>query len=343
MKKRIIAVALIAVLAMALAACGKKETKKKATELCTLGQYKNIEVEKLVIEVSDDDVTKNIYSAMQNEAESVFGHKKVALYDVANIDFEGFLGDVAFEGGKGTGYDLLIGSGTFIPGFEEGLIGADEGTTVKVFVTFPEDYGNADLAGKDATFVCTINKVSVIPEFTDEFIAEKTSYKTFAEYQASVRSALEENAASQIESKFKSDVIDKIIEGCTFDETLADDAKAYATDLKNLYTQYAASYQWDLETFLYYFYGISLSYFEESLPEIAEYNVKVERILDAVAEVEKLEVSDEEYNEEVQKIITDSSYTTAEEVEEAYTKEAIVNSIKSQKAEDIIFNSAVAK
>lgn len=344
MKKRVFAVTLVLGLMLALAACGKKEEpKKKATDLCTLGQYKGVEVEKMVIEVSDDDVIKNIYTALKKHATVVSGHRRVELYDIANIDFKGYLGDEAFQGGEGEDYDLLIGSGSFIPGFEEAIIGAEVGTTFKISVKFPDDYGSTDLAGKDATFVITVNEIKSFPEFTDEFIAENTSYKTLAEYKASVRTTLENNAASNIENKFKSDVMDKVIEGCTFDDSLNEDIKKYSEDLKNLYTQYAASNGIDLETFLYYMYGVSLSYFEETLPEISEYNVKVERILNAVAEVENITVSEEEYNKEIETLIAESSYETKEAVEEAYTKEAIENSIKSKKAEDVIFNSAVAK
>ena len=137
--------------------------------------------------------------------------------------------------------------------------------------------------------------------------------------------------------------MEKIIEGCTFDDTLQADADEYASDMRKYYENYAAAYNADLESFLYYFYGITLEYFEASLPDAALYNVKCERMLNAVAEVENIQVSDEEYDTYVQNLMTNYGFETREAVEEAYTKDTIVASIKSERAQDIIFNSAVAK
>jgi trigger factor len=343
MKKRLFAAVIAAMLVLSLAACGKKE--KKATDLVTLGQYKGIEVEKTVITVSDDDVSVKIYNNLKDKVVKVDGFDKVKMWDVVNIDFTGYINDVAFEHGSGNAPDLLVGSGTFIPGFEEGLIGAETGTTIKVFTKFPDDYGASDLAGKDAVFVVTVNGISRYPEFTDAFIAENSSYKTLAEYQAGIRSSLESEAEENVESRFKSDVLEKLIAGCTFDDTVKEDADKYAADLKSLYTAYASNYGITLDQFLYYFYGVSEEYFNAQLPEIADFNVKAERAFNAIAEVEKLAVSDEEYNAKVNELMTSSNgqYATAAAVEEAYGKDEIKASILSQKAQDIVFNSAVAK
>ena len=343
MKKRLFAAVIAAMLVLSLAACGKKE--KKATDLVTLGQYKGIEVEKTVITVSDDDVTVRIYNNLKTKAVKLDGFDKIKMWDVVDIDFKGYIDDVAFAGGSGNSSDLMIGSGSFIPGFEDGLIGAETGTTVKLFVKFPDDYGASDLAGKDAVFVVTVNAISRLPELTDEFIAENSSYETLAEYKAGVRSTLESNAEEEIENQFKSDVLEKLIAGCTFDDTLKDDADKYAEDLKSLYTAYASGYGITLDQFLYYFYGVTEEYFLAQLPEIADFNVKAERAFNAIAEIEKLEVTDEEYNAEVTELMQSSNgqFTTAEAVEEAYGKDEIKASILNRKAQDVVFNSAVAK
>ena len=250
MKKKLLIFALLAVAVLAMA-CGKnKETdgEKKATDLVTLGQYKGIEVEKMVLEVSDDDVTTKIMTNFKTKAEAVEGHNKVELYDLVNIDYAGYLNNVAFDGGTATGQDLLIGSGTYVPGFEEGLIGAEAGTTVEVNVTFPETYVNEELAGQATIFKITVNSISVLPELTDEFIAANTEYSTYAEYEAYIRDSLETTAESTIEEQFKTDVMNKVIEGCTFDDTIEADITAYAADLRSFYESYATNYGIDLET-----------------------------------------------------------------------------------------------
>jgi len=344
MKKKLVLVALVFAMLACLVACGNKETEpeEEAGYGVTLGQYKGIEVTKLVLTVSDDDVEKQVYVNLKSAAAET-ERTEVKNYDIANIDYTGYLNGEKFSGGEATGTDLMIGSDSFIDGFEDAIIGHSVGETFDINVTFPESYGATDLAGKAVVFTIKINSLKAIPELTDEVIAANTNYKTVEDYYKYVRTSLEENAESTIKAQFESDVLDKVIANCTFSSTLATDAKTYEDNLRSQYESYASSYGIDLETFLYYFLGMTLDNFNTMLPDAAAYNVKLERIFKAVADAENIEITDDEYNEYVEEIMVNYSYNSAAEVEAAAGKENIISSMRMDKAEELILDSAIAK
>ena len=163
----------------------------------TLGTYKGIKVEKIENNVTDEDVDKEIEAARARNARVIsVEDRAVENGDIAVIDFEGFCDGVAFEGGKGENYELEIGSNTFIPGFEDQVIGAEIDKEIDVNVTFPEEYHSAELAGKPAVFKVTVHaiKVKELPELDDDFASEVSEFETFAEYKDSVKKKLEEQA-----------------------------------------------------------------------------------------------------------------------------------------------------
>lgn len=369
MKKKIAMAALLAALILALVACGEKTptttgtlgtptAPATATPVITplaattakglkeLGQYKGLEVEKIALEVTDNDVLLNIYSSLEEAAEEKTD-VEAKLYDFVNIDFVGTIDGVAFEGGSTDpsqgGTNVMLGSDSFVPGFEEGIVGMKAGETKTIKITFPETY-KADLAGKDAEFAITLNKLKVLPEITDELVAANTSYETVDAFKAAVRSSLEERATQTIESQFESDVFDKLLEGCSFDlEYLQPKFEEYENNMLKNYTESAAMYGIDLEYFVYLSFGITLEAFRQQLPVVAEYNIKLEKVLIAIAEEEKMTVTDAEYDEYVSKVLAQTNYENKDDFESYYSPEYIKEGILIERAQELVLNSAIAK
>ena len=179
-----------------------------------LGKYKGVEVEKIDTAVSDEEVEEELKREQEKNASiKEVTDRAVADGDQVNINFEGFVDGVAFEGGKGENYPLGIGSGSFIPGFEEQLIGAEIGKEVEVNVTFPENYQAEDLAGKAAVFKCTVLKINekILPELNDEFADDVSEFSTLEEYKADIRKNLEAKKAEKARTEKENKVIDAII------------------------------------------------------------------------------------------------------------------------------------
>lgn len=236
--KKIFKVCMCGLVAAALiSGCGKKpaakpaETETEATESAaqetlavedltgmdngtvTLGEYKGIEVTKDPVEVTDDEVDQAVQSDLSAQAKDAEVDRAIQNGDVVNIDYVGTKDGVAFDGGTAQGYDLNIGSGQFIEGFEEGLVGAKKGDKVSLNLTFPEAYQNADLAGKAVVFDVTVNSVKEkqVPELNDAFVQENTSFKTVDEYKDDKMQTLLKDKNDQAEQKVKSDIYTAIL------------------------------------------------------------------------------------------------------------------------------------
>lgn len=185
-----------------------------------LGDYKGIEVEKIEYNVTDEDVQKDLEAAQKKNARLItVDDRAIENGDIAVIDFEGFVGGVAFDGGKGDDYELEIGSGTFIPGFEDQLIGAKTDDLVDVNVKFPEEYHAENLKGKDAVFKVKVNEIKVreLPELNDDFASEVSEFDTLEEYKADVRKKLEEAAENKAKVETENAVVEKVIENAEFE------------------------------------------------------------------------------------------------------------------------------
>ena len=262
----------------------------------TLGQYKGLSVTVDPISISDEDVDAEIETriTLSDDGCEIFEEGTVEVGDIANIDYEGKKDDVAFEGGSYEGYDLTIGSGTFIPGFEDGLIGAEIGSTVELPLTFPEEYGNTDLAGQDVVFTVTINYVSRYKELDDELASllsggEAEDTESFREL---VRSELYTDAKDAQDADIKQQLVELAVENCTFEE-FPEDLVSYDVDeMTAYYTAMASMYGMDLADFMAGMYGIS----EEQFYQVADLSVRQslmqEFCLGAIADAEEL--ADEE-------------------------------------------------
>ena len=285
-----------------------------------LGEYKGVEVEKVEETVNEDVVTAKLEEMREKASRLVSVEREIANGDTANIDFEGFDGEVAFEGGKGENYDLVIGSGSFIPGFEEQLVGKKVGEEVEVNVTFPEEYHAENLAGKPVVFKVKVNDVKVkeLPELNDEFAADTTEFNTLEELTADVRAKAEADAAEAAKNELRNRVIEKVVENTTVEVPEAMIKNEIENQLMEL--NYQLQYQgFGMEQFLQ-MTGKTMEEFKAEFTtnrrEEAVKNVKTSLVIEAIAKAEGVEVSEEEVNAEVEKMA--AAYNmTVEQVKEA--------------------------
>ena len=260
-----------------------------------LGDYKGIEVEKVDYTVTDEDVDKDIESVRARNARVVtVDDRAVESGDIAVIDFEGFVDDVPFEGGKGENYELEIGSNTFIPGFEDQIIGAKVDDLIDVNVTFPEEYHAEELKGKPAVFKVKVNEIIVreLPELDDDFASEVSEFDTLADYKADVRAKLEEKAKENAEAQIQNAVVDKAIENAEFDVPEA--MIEYQIDMIVNDMAQRLSYQgMNLDMYMQYT-GQTMESMREAYREQATKQVNASLVIDAVSAAEGIEVSPEE-------------------------------------------------
>lgn len=266
-----------------------------------LGEYKGVTVEKIAVEVTDEEVDEAIERERKNSARKVtIEDRPIKDGDVATIDFEGFTDGVAFEGGKGTDYPLTIGSHSFIDTFEEQLIGKSMGDEVEVNVTFPEDYQAEELKGKPALFKVTIKKIeeNQLPDLDDEFAEEVSAYSTFAEYKDSVKKNLTEKKEADAKNEKEDKVIEAIIEASEMD---IPDAMV-ATTQRQMMEEFQQRLQMQGLSMEQYFQftGMTANQMMEQTKPQALKRIKSRLVLEAVVEAEKIEVSDEELDEELQ-------------------------------------------
>ena len=285
-----------------------------------LGDYKGVEVEKVDETVNEDVVNAKLDEMREKGSRLVSVEREIANGDTANIDFEGFDGDVAFEGGKGENYDLVIGSGSFIPGFEDQLVGKKAGEEVEVNVTFPEEYHAENLAGKPVVFKVKVNDVKVkeLPELNDEFAADTTEFETLAELRADVRTKAEAEAKEAAKNELRNRVIEKVVANTEVEVPEAMIKHEIENQMMEL--NYQLQYQgFGMEQFLQ-MTGKTMEEFKAefaaSRREEALRNVKTSLVIEAIAKAEGVEVNEEEVNAEVQKM-ADAYKMTAEQVKEA--------------------------
>ena len=267
-----------------------------------LGKYKGIEVEKMDLDVTDDEVDAEIDKQRNMNARSIdVTDRAVKDGDTVSLDFEGFVDGVAFDGGKGTDYPLTIGSGAFIPGFEEQLIGFEIGKEGDVNVKFPEDYQAENLAGKDATFKCKVNSIRAkeLPELNDEF-ASDAGFDTVAEYKEDVKKKLEEKKAADEKAKREDAVVRAVIE----DSEMELPEAMIETQQRQMVNEFAQRLQMqgmNMDQYLQYT-GSSVDQMLAQVKPQAIERIKSRLVLEAVAEKENITVSDEEFEKELEKM-----------------------------------------
>ena len=271
-----------------------------------LGEYKNLGLEKESVEVTDADVEERLDSLLSRQAEWQIKEGESKKGDIVVIDFKGFIGDEAFEGGEAKGYELELGSGSFIPGFEDQLEGKVAPVDTEVNVTFPENYQVADLAGKEAKFEVTIHDVKekVLPELTDEFVKEfsKEAASTVAEYKEKLRGEIKvqkEEAAAKAYS-------DKVISTAVENAKLTVPTKLIDQEVNSMFEQFAGNLSRQGLSFELYeqFTGKGADELKAEMRSDAENKIKTSFVLGEIAEVEKVEVTDADINAEVKELAT---------------------------------------
>ena len=269
----------------------------------TLGQYKGIEVDSFSTEVSAEEVEAKLAEEQNKNARTITVEgRPVQDKDEVVLDFERFVDGVAFEGGKGENYPLTIGSGSFIPGFEEQLIGVEPEQEVEVKVTFPEDYHAEDLKGKDAVFKCTVHEIKAkeLPELDDEFASEVSEFDTLEEYKADVEKKLREEKESTGKRAQEDQAVNAIIANAEMDLPEA----MIETEARQMLDNFAQRLQQQGLTFEQYmqFTGMTVDKMTEEMRPQAEKRIKTRLVLEAIVSAENIEVSDERLDEEVAKM-----------------------------------------
>ncbi|MBR5799043.1 MAG: trigger factor [Lachnospiraceae bacterium] len=300
-----------------------------------LGTYKGVEVDKVEVTVSDEEVDAEINRERERNARNIeVTDRAVKDGDMTVIDFEGFVDGVAFEGGKGENYPLTIGSGAFIPGFEEQLVGAEIGAEVEVNVTFPEEYHAEDLKGKAAVFKCTVKEIKEkeLPELDDEFAAEVSEFDTLAEYKADVKVKLEEGKAKEAKDAKEAAVIEAIVKEAEMDIPEA----MIATQQRQMVDEFAQRMQMQGLTMEQYFQFTGASY-EQMIAQVkpqAEKRIQSRLVLEAIAKAENIEVTDADLEDEL-KVMAEAYQMELEKV-----KELLPESGVAQIKEDIAVRKA---
>ena len=311
-----------------------------------LGQYKGIEVEKQDTAATDEEVDKEIDKERESNSRSItVEDRPVQDGDMTVIDFEGFVDGTPFEGGKGTDYPLTIGSGAFIPGFEEQLIGAEIGKETEVNVSFPEDYHAKDLAGKPAVFKCTVKEIKVkeLPELDDDFAQDVSDFDTLEEYKADVRKKIEERKAASAKAKKEDAVIEKIIEGAKMEIPDAM-VKTQAEQGVDEFAQRLQMQGMSIVLFLQY-RGRTIDAMVEQYKPQALKRIQSRLVLEAVVAAENLEVSDEELEAEYSRM-AEQYKMEVEKLKELFSdadKKNIREDLAIQKAVDLVTEAAVEK
>ncbi len=257
--------------------------------------------------------------------------------DVVVIDYTGYVDGETSDGLQGTEYSLELGSGTFVPGFEDQLVGAIAGEEREVILTFPDTYYE-DLAGKEATFDVYVHAVQEyqMDGYTDEFVSENMGYDDIEAFEEAVRQELDAEAEANLEY----DLVLAFLEDCEFD-IQEEDVEAYLDEMMSEYETYAVAYGMELEDYLNNYLGVTEEQLREIFRESAEFRVQLTIAFHDVAEAEGLTVSDEEYDEMVNSLVETYGYENAEAVEAVYTEEKIRESLMQEKVIDLIEDAAV--
>lgn len=268
-----------------------------------LGKYKGIEIKKTEHTVKKAEVDKELEAERNRNARIVpVEDRPVEKGDIAVIDFEGFADGVAFAGGKGENYDLEIGSDSFIPGFEDQIIGANSGDEIEVNVTFPEEYHAADLAGKPAMFKVKVNEIKKkeLPELDDDFASEVSEFETLKEYKKSVKGRLQKAADEKAKNEAENAVIDAAAANCEIDIPAAM-IEAQIDRMINDFAQRLSYQGMSLDQYLQYT-GSNLEAMRENFKEQAEKQVRISLMIEAVAKEEGIEASEEEVNAKIEEM-----------------------------------------
>ena len=306
----------------------------------TLGQYKGLEVEKAEPVVTDAQVQAELDRMAENVSSTETADRPAEMGDTVNIDFEGFDNGVPFEGGKGENHDLKLGSGSFVPGFEEQLVGMSAGQEKDINITFPEDY-HKDLAGKAVVFHVKVNKVTVtiVPTQDDEFAKDVSEFDTLDELKADIRAKAVAEQQKQLDSAFENAAVEKAAENTTVDLPEALVERELDTQMERFAYQLQMS-GYSMEQYAKMMGG-DVNTMRNAFRPVAEKQAKVSVTLEKIVEVEGITVTEEEINAEIDSLAAQYEMDAAK-VKELVPMEELTESLKTRKATKIIVDSAVA-
>jgi len=311
-----------------------------------LGEYKGVEVENINVEISDEDVAKEVEAVREQNGRLVTKEEGAVVDgDTANINYAGFLGEEQFEGGTAEGHELVIGSGQFIPGFEEQIVGANVGDDIEVKVSFPEDYNAEHLAGQEVVFKVKVNSIKSkeLPELDDEFAKDISEFDTLDEYKNDLKAKMQEQAKNNGEAALRDRIIDAAVANVEID--LPEAMVLTETDQMLREFDYQLKYQGlDLEKYCQ-FSGTSIDDLKEKMQEDATARVRTSLTLEEIAKAEKVEVSEEDLAEELEKMAEarKSSIDEIKKMFEADNYEYIKSTIVTRKTVDLLVESAKLK
>ena len=302
----------------------------------TLGEYKGLEIEKVSTRVTQKEVDAKTQEEAEKNARTItVTDRPVQDGDEVILDFEGFVDGVAFEGGKGENYPLTIGSGSFIPGFEEQLVGAEAEKEMEVKVTFPEDYHAEDLKGKEAVFKCTVHEIKAkeLPEIDDEFAAEVSEFDTLEEYKADIKAKIKDQKASEGKRKQEDQAVDAAVKNAQY-EIPQPMIETQVMQMADDFAQRIQSQGISLEQY-FQFTGMTADKMMDELRPQAIKRIETRLVLEAIAKAENIEISDEKLDEELAKMA--ESY----KMEVDKLKEFMGENEKKQMKEDMAVQEAV--
>ena len=312
----------------------------------SLGKYKGVEIEKINVEVTDEDVDAKLRSEQEkNAVNNDVTDRPVKDGDRVILDFEGFVDGTAFEGGKGENYPLTIGSHSFIPGFEEQLIGAEIDKEMEVNVTFPEEYQSAELAGKPAVFKCTVHKITerILPELNDEFADDVSEFSTLDEYKEDIRKKI----AEEKESKAKTEKENKVIDAIVADSEIEIPEPMLKTQQEQIVDEFAQRLQSQGLSFDQYtqYMGTSREKMVEDSKDQADKRIRTRLVLEQIVKEENIVATDEDFETELGKLAEayGTDLETVKRIFEGREKDRMMEDIAVQKALSFVADNAVEK
>lgn len=347
MKKRITVIGMMVGVMALMAGCSQSVNPDKYV---TLGQYKGLEATKQAVEVTDEEIEQQIQATLEQYAttEEVKDRTTVEKGDIANIDYVGKKDGVAFEGGTADAFDLEIGSGRFIPGFEDGIIGKEVGKTFDLDLTFPEVYdNNPDLAGQDVVFTVTVNSIKEkkVPELDDAFVKTlNAGATTVAEFKDLLKQSILSDKNSQAEQQVSTDLWNQVMESSTVSDDIPEDLIQEKIDfIYDRYTKTAESYNMDLATYLMQAMAIDEAQFKEEIDTIAKDAVKEALVVQAIAKAENLSLTDDEIAQSLSAAASMYGYASEDEFKENNDMTLFNEQMLKMKIDDFIKENATIK
>jgi len=348
-KQKLLAAALSLALLLSFASCADKQEytsyNYELADYVKVGTYKGVEIEDLTYEITDDEIQNHVLLARSNYAEAKEKNGAAALTDQVNIDYAGYLDGVAFEGGTAKDQDLTLGSGSFIDGFEDGLVGVKPGETVTLNLTFPTPYpNNPDLAGKAVQFVVTVNRVfeQVLPEYTDSFVLTYYGYQSTQAFEDALRASLEEQYESQRTYNRIAQVWDTVLTEAELLKVPEAEKTAKQAEYSAYYTSQAEAQGMVLNEYITDVLGMSIKEFQDSLETEVNDILKEEMVLYYIARTENIEVSNAEYQEGAKEYAAYYGLNSVVELEAYFAPEEIIQNLLFDEVLEFLADNAVA-